>query len=117
MSALLLRLINLKMSYVPMRTAKTGLKSPTFSANCRTDCTRVALDYDSEGLILVTNDGETANRLMHPRYGANKPTVCSAPVNSAAVNVARLERGIQLDDGLTAPARVRILRSHDEKDL
>ena len=34
--------LSLKMSYVPMRTAKTGLKSPTFSANCRTDCTRSA---------------------------------------------------------------------------
>lgn len=73
------------------------------------------LDYDSEGLILVTNDGETANRLMHPRYGANKTyrVLCTGELSRSECRA--LERGIQLDDGLTAPARVRILRSHDEK--
>ena len=71
------------------------------------------LDYDSEGLILVTNDGETANRLMHPRYGANKTyrVLCTGELSRSECRA--LERGIQLDDGLTAPARVRILRSHD----
>lgn len=73
------------------------------------------LDYDSEGLILVTNDGETANRLMHPRYGANKTyrVLCTGELSRSECRA--LERGIQLDDGLTAPAHVRILRSHDEK--
>lgn len=64
------------------------------------------LDYDSEGLILVTNDGETANRLMHPRYGANKTyrVLCTGELSRSECRA--LERGIQLDDGLTAPARV-----------
>ncbi len=66
------------------------------------------LDIDATGLILLTNDGELANRLTHPRYEVPKTyrvVLWNAPVSQRAV--AALRAGVQLDDGLTAPARVR----------
>jgi 23S rRNA pseudouridine2605 synthase len=65
------------------------------------------LDADSTGLILVTNDGELANRLTHPRFGVERSyrvTLRRAPSES---QIRRLRRGVELEDGLTAPARVR----------
>jgi 23S rRNA pseudouridine2605 synthase len=66
------------------------------------------LDADSSGLILLTNDGELANRLMHPRFEVPKTyraRVGGGPVGDDALS--RLRRGVQLEDGLTAPAQVR----------
>jgi 23S rRNA pseudouridine2605 synthase len=68
------------------------------------------LDADSSGLILLTNDGELANRLTHPRFEVPKAyrvKVGGGPVGAAAI--AQLRAGVQLDDGPTAPARVRRL--------
>ena len=70
------------------------------------------LDADSSGLILVTNDGELAYRLTHPRFEVPKTyiaDVANPPVREAALR--RLRAGVQLDDGPTAPARVRRLRA------
>ncbi len=64
------------------------------------------LDADSEGLILVTNDGELANRLMHPRYEVPRTyrvTLTRAPDDA---DLRRLRAGVELEDGPTAPARV-----------
>src|SRR5215218_4352312 len=69
------------------------------------------LDADTTGLILLTNDGELAERLMHPRYGLTK--VYRAKVKPARLSDAalrRLREGVELDGGRTAPARVRALR-------
>jgi 23S rRNA pseudouridine2605 synthase len=66
------------------------------------------LDADTTGLILLTNDGELANRLTHPRYGVPKTyrvTVANPPVRAPALEA--LEAGVELEDGPTAPARVR----------
>jgi 23S rRNA pseudouridine2605 synthase len=66
------------------------------------------LDADTTGLILLTNDGELAERLTHPRYGVEK--VYRARIQPARVSPRALEalrRGVELDDGMTAPARVR----------
>jgi 23S rRNA pseudouridine2605 synthase len=66
------------------------------------------LDADSTGLLLLTNDGDLANRLMHPRYEVPRTyraVVSNAPVGSAALNALR--RGVKLDDGTTAPAHAR----------
>lgn len=66
------------------------------------------LDADSSGLILLTNDGELANRLTHPRFQVPKTyraRVAGGPVGAAAL--ATLRSGVELEDGLTAPARVR----------
>ena len=71
------------------------------------------LDYDSEGLILVTNDGDAANRLMHPRYGLSKTynVLCSGRFTDAEIHT--LASGVMLEDGMTAPARVKLLRETD----
>ncbi len=66
------------------------------------------LDADSSGLILLTNDGELANRLTHPSFEVPKTylaRVGGGPVKDAELRALRL--GVELDDGLTAPARVR----------
>ena len=66
------------------------------------------LDADSTGLILLTNDGELANALTHPRFEVPKTyrvRVAKPPVADRAVR--RLREGVQLEDGMTAPARVR----------
>ena len=68
------------------------------------------LDADTTGLILVTNDGELANRLMHPRYEVPRTyeaTVGGGPVGEGAVRALRA--GVRLEDGVTAPASVRAL--------
>jgi 23S rRNA pseudouridine2605 synthase len=66
------------------------------------------LDRDSEGLLLLTDDGELANRLMHPRYGCEKEYRALVRGAPSAEILARLRGGIQLDDGLTAPAEVEL---------
>jgi 23S rRNA pseudouridine2605 synthase len=66
------------------------------------------LDADTTGLILLTNDGELANRLTHPRYEVPRTyraTVRHGPVPEHALR--RLRDGINLDDGTTLPAKVR----------
>jgi 23S rRNA pseudouridine2605 synthase len=68
------------------------------------------LDVDATGLILLTNDGELANRLTHPRYEVPRTyraRVANPPVKDAALR--RLRAGVELEDGMTAPARVRRL--------
>ena len=68
------------------------------------------LDLNSEGLLLLTNDGELANRLMHPRYGVNKTyrVVCDGTLSAS--EIATLTNGVQLEDGITAPAKVTNIR-------
>jgi 23S rRNA pseudouridine2605 synthase len=66
------------------------------------------LDADSSGLILLTNDGELANRLTHPRFEVAKTyraRLAGGPIGAAAL--AALRDGVELEDGPTAPARVR----------
>jgi 23S rRNA pseudouridine2605 synthase len=68
------------------------------------------LDIDTTGLILLTNDGDLAQRLTHPRYEVPKTyraVVARAPVRERALRALR--DGVQLDDGMTAPAQVRRL--------
>ncbi len=75
------------------------------------------LDIDTTGLILLTNDGELAHRLTHPRFEAEKTyraTVANPPVREAALWALR--RGVVLDDGPTAPARV-IRRKADTLEI
>ena len=68
------------------------------------------LDLNSEGLLLLTNDGELCNRLMHPRYGVEKTyrVVCDGTLSAS--EIASLTNGVLLEDGLTAPAKVKNIR-------
>lgn len=66
------------------------------------------LDVDSSGLILLTNDGELANRLTHPRYEVPKTYIARLGGGHVGEGALRaLRRGVELDDGPTAPARAR----------
>ena len=64
------------------------------------------LDADSTGLILLTNDGELANRLTHPRYAVPKTYRLRLARPPGEQELERLRRGVELDDGPTAPAEV-----------
>jgi pseudouridine synthase len=67
------------------------------------------LDRDSEGLLLLTNDGELGNRLLHPRYGVEKEYL--AEVDGAPTDrlVSRIRRGVTLEDGFAKPTAVRVV--------
>jgi len=64
------------------------------------------LDYDTEGLILLTNDGEFANLLMHPRYHVPKTYLVHTKGVPHGEVLDKLRSGVMLDDGMTAPAEV-----------
>ncbi len=72
------------------------------------------LDYDTSGLILLTNDGEFANLLMHPRYEIDKTYVARLKGIPQREKLRELERGVVLEDGKTAPAKVKFI-SGDRK--
>ena len=67
------------------------------------------LDRDTTGLLLLTNDGELANRLAHPRQGVDKTYVVEVEGDPPPEAIRRLAEGVELDDGPTAPARARRL--------
>jgi 23S rRNA pseudouridine2605 synthase len=65
------------------------------------------LDADSSGLLLLTNDGELANRLTHPRYEVAKTYVARLRRPIGEHDLARLRNGVELEDGPTAPAAIK----------
>jgi 23S rRNA pseudouridine2605 synthase len=67
------------------------------------------LDADSSGLLLLTNDGELANRLTHPRYEVPKTYRMQLRRPPAERDLRRLADGVELEDGPTAPAEIRRL--------
>ena len=67
------------------------------------------LDFDTTGLLLLTDDGELAFRLMHPRFGVEKRYRAQVAGTPRPTDLEQLRRGIELEDGKTAPARVQIL--------
>jgi len=71
------------------------------------------LDYDSEGLIILTDDGALARDLMHPSRGVEKTYLAKVKGQPEPETLARLSRGIPLDGRRTGPARVRIVRRAD----
>jgi len=67
------------------------------------------LDVDTEGLLLLTNDGELAHRLTHPSYGVEKEYVAEVEGSPTRAVLRRLREGVELDDGPTAPARATLV--------
>jgi 23S rRNA pseudouridine2605 synthase len=67
------------------------------------------LDADTTGALLLTNDGELAHRLAHPRYGVEKTYVAEIEGDAAEETLERLRDGVELEDGITAPAHARRL--------
>jgi 23S rRNA pseudouridine2605 synthase len=68
------------------------------------------LDADSEGLMLMTNDGELGNRLMHPSYGVLKTYLADVPAPVPRGAASQLRKGIELDDG---PVKIEGFRTVD----
>jgi 23S rRNA pseudouridine2605 synthase len=68
------------------------------------------LDADTTGLLLLTDDGDLAFRLTHPRYKVAKEYVANVTGNPNAQDLESLRTGVKLDDGVTAPADVDVLR-------
>lgn len=64
------------------------------------------LDADSEGLILLTNDGGLTQRLTHPSFGVEKEYLVSVEGSPSRAALRKLREGVELDDGATSPARV-----------
>ncbi|HET9961363.1 MAG TPA: pseudouridine synthase [Nitrospiraceae bacterium] len=64
------------------------------------------LDFDSEGLMLLTNNGDLAQALLHPKYHVSKTYLIKIKGVLDDENIRMLERGVRLDDGMTAPAKV-----------
>jgi pseudouridine synthase len=67
------------------------------------------LDFDVEGALLLTNDGELAYRLMHPKFQVEKVYIARVNGSVSPETALQLEHGVELEDGRTAPARVMIL--------
>jgi 23S rRNA pseudouridine2605 synthase len=72
------------------------------------------LDYDAEGLLLLTNDGELAHYLSHPSFRIPRTYQVKVKGKPTAAEIYRVSRGISLEDGLTAPCRVALLRATEE---
>lgn len=72
------------------------------------------LDYNTEGLLLLTNDGALANALMHPSFEVNKKYVAVIKGRVDEERLDRLRIGIKLDDGMTAPALVNVIALDDD---
>jgi 23S rRNA pseudouridine2605 synthase len=67
------------------------------------------LDADTTGVLLLTNDGALAHRLMHPRYEVEKVYEADVEGDPGPEELSRLEQGVELEDGPTAPAKARRL--------
>ncbi|MCL4536165.1 MAG: rRNA pseudouridine synthase [Nitrospirae bacterium] len=71
------------------------------------------LDYDSEGLLLITNDGDFAHSILHPSRKIPKTYVAKMKGIIDEAEMEKLRRGVRLEDGLTAPAKVKRIRKAD----
>ena len=68
------------------------------------------LDYDSEGLLLLTNDGDMMNRMLHPSNEVRKGYLTRVSNEVSDEEIQRLKRGVVIDGRLTSPAEVRLIR-------
>jgi 23S rRNA pseudouridine2605 synthase len=73
------------------------------------------LDLDSEGLLLLTNDGDLAEALTHPRYGVEKEYLVEVQGTPTPKHLGALRRGVELDDGPARAASVRIVDARGER--
>lgn len=71
------------------------------------------LDYDSEGLILLTNDGDFGNAVLHPSREISKAYLVKVNGEMEEEKLEKLRRGVKLDDGMTLPAQVKKIRKSE----
>jgi 23S rRNA pseudouridine2605 synthase len=72
------------------------------------------LDFDSEGLMLLTNNGELAQALLHPRYHVPKTYLIKVKGVLMDEEIRQLEQGVRLEDGMTGPAQVKKIRKAEQ---
>ncbi len=94
------------------------LKRPVVVDLVKNQKTRVfpigRLDYDAEGAIILTNDGELSNKLMHPNFSVPKKYLAKVRDVPDASALEKLEKGVRLEDGKTPPAKARLIRQTQE---
>lgn len=73
------------------------------------------LDYDTAGLLLLTNDGELTHKLLHPSQQVDKTYIAEVAACPDGAALRRLREGVMLSDGLTAPAKVQVMKRRDDK--
>ncbi len=92
---------------------------PTVRDHLRTIHERVypvgRLDYDAEGVLLLTNDGDLAHKLMHPRYGAQRTYLAKVKGEPNERTIEKLREGVRLEDGMAKPIEAALV-SHAEKN-
>ena len=75
------------------------------------------LDYDTCGLLLLTNDGELTNRLLHPGREVEKTYRALVEGGITGDKLRQLRNGVMLEDGMTAPAKVKLIKKSEGKSL
>lgn len=75
------------------------------------------LDYETEGLLLLTNDGEFAYRMTHPKFKMSKIYLATVQGQLSDEKIERLRTGVKLDDGMTKPAKVNVVRKEKYKTV
>ncbi|WP_025728591.1 pseudouridine synthase [Atopobacter phocae] len=74
------------------------------------------LDFDTTGVLLMTNDGEFSQSLMHPKFQVEKEYIATISGVPTDEKLLRLERGIQLEKGKTSPAKVKVIKRNTKKN-
>ncbi|WP_456278472.1 pseudouridine synthase [Bacillus sp. AK128] len=74
------------------------------------------LDYDTSGVLLLTNDGDFANTLMHPKHEVDKVYIAKVKGVPTREQLRLLATGVKLEDGITAPARTKMISSDKKKN-
>ncbi len=75
------------------------------------------LDYNTSGLLLLTNDGDLANKLMHPKYHIFKTYIAETEGCISDESIKKLKTGVVIDNYKTAPAKVKLLKYKDNKSV
>jgi len=75
------------------------------------------LDKDTEGLLLLTNDGDITYKLTHPKFKVSKTYIAHINGVISQNKIRALERGIMLEDGLTSPAKIKIIKISDNSTI
>ncbi len=75
------------------------------------------LDYNTSGLLLLTNDGDLANKLMHPKYHIFKTYIAETEGRISEESIKKLKTGVVIDNYKTAPAKVKLIKYKDNKSV
>lgn len=75
------------------------------------------LDYDTSGLLILTNDGEVANKLMHPSKEIDKVYIAEVEGVPTREEMERFKRGLKIEDYVTAPAKIKLLKIRDKTSI